>query len=127
MAKQEGFMEQFANTIRGAIVGIAALASLAPTGASAAPPIEQLPTAIVSYADLDLAVPKDAAKLRARVTRAAQSVCQFDYAVRNVARMAAQRGCVRRALASADIKIAAAQRSNGPRTALALNMWFLNR
>jgi UrcA family protein len=112
-------MENVIKNVRSAILGVVMLASLAPLAASAAPE-DGRAVATVSYADLNLTTPGGAAKLHARVARAAKQVCQYDSGTRQLWQMQAQNACVTRALASAEVQIAAAMRGSDAGTAFAI-------
>lgn len=60
-----------------------------------------VPTVSVSYADLDLASAADRAKLDRRISFAAYEVCGGEDAARSIETSAAQRECIRHAIASA--------------------------
>lgn len=80
------------------LIGLAALVS-ASVPAFGQPPIivEGLPTAIVSYADLDLSNPAGQQALNGRVRRAAEQLC-VDNRVRDLARTQTGRACLSFAL-----------------------------
>jgi UrcA family protein len=112
-------MAYITKNIRSAIFGAVALAALAPVAASAGPQ-DGGAVAKVSYADLNLTTPGGAAKLHARVARAAKTVCQYDSGTRQLWQMQAQNACVSKALASAEVQIAAAMRRTDAGTAFAI-------
>ena len=71
-----------------------------------------LPTATVSFADLDLGKPAGRAALDGRVRRAAELLC-LDHGVRSVKEKMDQKGCLNFAVASARPQIAHAIDGNG--------------
>ena len=94
------------------ILGLTAL--LVPGPAFGQPVVvEMLPTATVSYADLDLTSPRGVAALNGRVRRAAESLCRNPGVVGVAARLA-ERSCVAFAQghAEAQIETAIAQAGN---------------
>ena len=86
------------------IIAVAGLAGTLSAAAIAAPPIvveaSPQPTAIVSFADLDLSQAAGRARLDGRVRRAAEELC-VDTGVRDLAERIEQKGCVSFAVASA--------------------------
>lgn len=100
----------------GAAAALANIAVAVP--AHAAEP--QAPTAMVRYADLDLATAKGAARLGHRVRAAAETVCG-SADVRDLARMAPVQRCRAAAIVDAAPQIAAAIESarNGTKVAAA--------
>lgn len=80
--------------------------------------VEGLPTAIVSYADLDLSDPGGQARLNARVRRAAQQLCAND-GVRDIGSQFQQRACLNFALTHArgQVEQAIAQYGSQPQFA----------
>lgn len=82
------------------VSGLAASALSIPSIAAAQAPIiveGQYPTAVVSFADLNLASASGVSTLNGRIRRAAESVC-VDNNVRGVGEEMAQRGCISFAL-----------------------------
>ena len=77
--------------------------------APAQPPIvvDGLPTAVVSYADLDLSGPAGQAVLNGRVRRAAATLC-VDHGSRGVREAGLRQQCLDFALAQAQVEIARA-------------------
>ena len=93
-----------------------ALLSLATVSPGNAKPIiiqdSVVPTAHVSYADLNLHSDAGRQALEFRVRSAADSLC-FEYGTADLARKALGQECYRKAIASAQLQIAAAVQSFG--------------
>ena len=97
---------------------IAALALLSAGPALAASPASELPTARVSYADLDLSAPAGRATLERRVTQAVHKVCpEVGYA--EPVRMQLMMQCRIAARRGAAIQVAQAEQTGGKATQLA--------
>ena len=78
------------------------LTLLAAVALSSTAALADAPTMRVSYADLNLTSPAGVAALKARVARAATTVCALDGS-RDVQSLMAERACRSAALASADL------------------------
>ena len=113
-------MKAFTTTIRTSLVGLVAIATLAPVVAMAAPEGDAR-TVRVSYGDLNLASPKGVSALHARVIQAAREICGYDITVQDLTRAVPQRVCVKRVVATADVQVAAAIRGTDVGTSFALN------
>ena len=85
------------------------LAATKGAAVQAQPPIlvEGLPTAVVSYADLDLSGPAGQAVLNGRVRRAAATLC-VDHGSRGVREASLRQQCLDFALTQAQVEIARA-------------------
>lgn len=104
-------------------LAIALTALIVPATVQAQPLVVEgtvAPTAVVSYADLNLASPKGIATLNARVTRAADQLC-MDEGIQPLQRMLAGRSCRADAIAGADgqVREAVAKFGQGEYAALA--------
>jgi UrcA family protein len=118
-AWRRNIVKSFIKHVCGCLAGAAVLSLVVAAPARADTPTGQAPTVEVHYGSLDLSTPEGQAKLRTRVKRAAMEVCEYDGVLRDLNHLAYQRTCVKKALASADVQIAAVLGRADIRTKLA--------
>jgi len=106
-------MSKFSQIVRRTVVGIITVSALASAPAIASPAGEQPPSVKVYYSDLDLASAQGREELRVRITKAAKEVCQFNGTLPDIHHMVLQAGCMKKALAAADIQVADAVGKSG--------------
>lgn len=63
--------------------------------------LNSVPSITISYAELDISKPQGLQVLYTRLERAAKTVCDFDYAPRDLARVRSAKACYQSALENA--------------------------
>jgi len=78
-----------------------------------------VPTIVVSYADLNVGTPAGRSRLQTRIRHAAETLC-LDHNVRDVERSMSGRTCYNRAIGSASGQMQDLAKVNGPPTTVAV-------